>query len=356
MSKLNIAILGCGNIAKPYVDDLKHYENLAIIGVFDQDSAKLAQFAADNQLNAYESFGSLLADEALHVVVNLSSHHVHYNLTKQALEAGKHVYSEKPLAMKTSEAWELVQLAESQGLRLACSPFVTVGEAQQTAWKYLRDGKLGQVRMVYAEVNWGRIESWHPAPQGFYEVGALFDVGVYLLSLITTMLAPVRKVWSYGQILLPERQTKDGIPYHLTTPDWAVTMLELANGTQVRLTSNFYVSNNSTRQTGLEFHGDTASMHLESMFMFNSPLYYAPFGEKLEPLELVREPYQGIPWGCGVHELVSAVLEQRPQRFTGAQAAHLVEVINAAHESMRTGQSIAIESQFVADEPLDWAR
>src|SRR6478736_5174689 len=108
--------------------------------------------------------------------------------TPRALEAGRHVYSEKPLALHPIEARTLVELARSRGLRLGCSPSTFLGEAQQTATALVRSGRLGTVRAIYAEVDWGRIETWHPAPAPFYDVGALFDVGVYPLTLATTMI------------------------------------------------------------------------------------------------------------------------------------------------------------------------
>src|SRR5206468_4141832 len=103
--------------------------------------------------------------------------------SKRALEAGKHVYSEKPLALRVEEARELVELARRQGVRLGCSPSTFLGEAQQTAAAIIRSGRLGRVRAVYADVNWGRLETWHPAPESFHAVGVLFDVGVYPLTL-----------------------------------------------------------------------------------------------------------------------------------------------------------------------------
>src|SRR6185295_17646095 len=136
------------------------------------------------------------------IVINLTVHHAHYQVTKRALEAGKHVYSEKPLALTSSEARELVTLAASRGLRLGCSPSTFLGEAQQTAATVIRSGRLGPVRAVYAEVNWGRIETWHPAPAPFYDVGVLVDVGVYPLTLLTAFLGPARRVQASGGLLL----------------------------------------------------------------------------------------------------------------------------------------------------------
>ncbi len=354
--KLGIAIIGTGNIAKGYVTDLLTYPEIEITGVNDIDTARAQAFAAEHGVTAYPNGDALLNDPRVQIVVNLTPHFAHRDVTEMALKAGKHVYSEKPIALTSADAWGLVDLARERGLRLACSPFTPIGDAQQTAWALIRQGKLGKVRVVYGEANWGRIESWHPAPIPFYEVGAFFDVGVYLLALVTTLFGAARKVWSYGALVLPDRVTKDGQPYTLTTPDWQLAILEMADGTQVRITSDFYVSNNSTRQTGIEFHGDAGSLYMESFFLFDSPLLYAPFGEALQPIEFMRAPYRGIPWGRGVLELANAIREGRPHRFTGEQAAHITDILTAADQSQETGQAVTLTSDFPPPMPEDWAR
>src|SRR5207247_985085 len=149
-------------------------------------------------------------DPDVDIVVNLTIQHAHYEITKQSLQAGRHVYSEKPLALRSGEARELLALARVRGRRLGCSPATFLGEAQQTAATIVRSGRLGRVRAVSADVNHGRIERWHPAPVPFYDVGVLVDVGVYPLTLVTTMLGPARSVRAWGWDLLPDRVTLDG--------------------------------------------------------------------------------------------------------------------------------------------------
>ncbi len=111
---------------------------------------------------------AILADDAVDLVINLTIHNAHVEVIAQCLNAGKHVYSEKPIALTSEEAWKLVALAEEKGRCFGCAPITMLGEAQQTAWKAIRDGLLGTVRVAYVEVNWGRIEAWHPAPVPFY--------------------------------------------------------------------------------------------------------------------------------------------------------------------------------------------
>jgi predicted dehydrogenase len=356
MSKFRVGVIGCGNIADRYVMDLLTYPEIEVAGVTDVDMAKAESFREQFGVSVYADTQAMLDDPSVDLVINLTPHFVHKEVSEKALNAGKHVYSEKPIALSPQDAWGLVDLANSKGLRLACSPFTVVGEAQQTAWKLIRDGKIGKVRVIFADVNWGRIESWHPAPVPFYEVGVLADVGVYMLTSLTTMFGPVRSVTSFGKVVLPDRVTKDGTPFHLTTPDFILTLLELGDGIQVRLTTDFYVSNQTSGQKGIEFHGDDGSLHLESFLDFDSPVYYGAFGAPMEPIDLVRvPPSKGLPWGRGVYGVVQAILEDRPHPYSGEQAAHLTDILAAANESMRTRETVAVTSTFPAPEPPDWA-
>ena len=353
MASVKAAIVGSGTIAGPYARNLMDYPELTLLGVADLDRAKAEALAAKHGVRAYEEVAALLADPEVALVVNLTIHHAHHAVTKACLEAGKHVYSEKPLALSSKEAHELVTLAEAKGLRLACSPFTPIGEAQQTAWKLLREGRLGPVRLAYAEVNWGRIESWHPNPAPFYEVGALWDVGVYPLTLLTTYFGPAVAVSAFGTLLHPERVTKDGTPFSFSTPDFVVSMVEFASGALARLTTDFYAPFGG-KQTGLELHGDAGSLYLSRWDEPNARLEVADFGQPYESHPLLRET-GGLEWGRGARELAQAMLSDRPSRVTGVQAAHVVDILEAISHSMNNGGRVEIGSSFPPPEPMDWA-
>jgi predicted dehydrogenase len=348
------AIVGTGNIAGPYAKNILGYPHVALRGVADLDIERAREFAAAHAIPAYDSLAALLADPSVELVVNLTTHHAHKAVTEQCLLAGKHVHSEKPLALTYAEARELVALAETRGLRLGCSPFTWMGEAQQTAWKVLREGRLGAVRLAYAEVNWGRIESWHPAPGPFYQVGALFDVGVYPLTLLTAIFGPARRVLGYGALLYPDRVTKHGEPFQIETPDFVTAVVELASGTVVRLTTNFYVGHHN-KQKGIELHGDLGSLHLASWQNFDAAVEFAEFGKEYVPVAYVKQPYKGTEWGRAVADMADAIINERPHRATGEQAAHIVEILCAIDESIRRGAPVAVESSFAQPEPLEWA-
>jgi predicted dehydrogenase len=352
--KLNVAIIGCGNIAPRYAATLAPYSQIEIVGATDIDPDRAQKFVATFGGTAYPSLEELLADDAVDVVVNLTIHHAHSAVITQCLKAGKHVHSEKPLAMTYDEAKALVQLAEQKGLRLSCAPITYMGEAQQTAWKVIREGRLGTVRVVYAEVNWGRIESWHPAPSAFYAVGPLFDVGVYPLTILTSIFGPARQAVGYGRVLHPDRVTNEGKSFHIDTPDFVVAIVELTNGTLVRLTTNFYVGHHS-KQKGIEFHGDQGSLYIDSFQNFHAAVEFAEYNKRYEPVPYVKEPYQGIEWGRALVEMADAIKEGRPQRATGAQAAHVVEILCAITTSLQQGGPVKITSSFTPPEPMEWA-
>ena len=355
LRSFGVGIVGCGNIAGPYARSIAEHDEVHLVAVSDVDPARTEAFAADHGVRAHASLDDLLADSEVEIVINLTVHHAHYAVTKQALEAGKHVYSEKPMALEAAEARELVALAARQGVRLACSPATFLGEAQQTIGAIIRGGELGTVRAVYADVNWGRIESWHPAPIPFYDVGVLVDVGVYPLTIATAFLGPAVAIEARGWELLPERVTTGGERYRIGSPDLIVAMVELAGGAVVRLTGSFYVGRPSGPPGLMEFHGDAASLSLSSFQDFHATVQQGPVGGKYELVAPVRAPYQGIAWGRGVADLARAIAEDRPQRVTGEHAAHVVDILSAARQSMRERRRVEIDSTFVAPALLDWA-
>lgn len=340
---LRVGIAGCGNIAGPYAESLVGYPETELVGVADIDPARAQALAERSGCRAYPDLAAMLADASLDLIVNLTVHTAHHAVSRAALEAGKHVYSEKPLALTAEQARELVALAGARGLRLGCSPFTFLGEAQQAAWRVVEEGVLGTVRVAFAEVNWGRIESWHPAPQAFYEVGALFDVGVYPLTLLTAFFGPARRVLAYGRVLQPQRTTKRGEAFTVTTPDFVTAAIELESGVLVRLTTDFYVSQHS-KQTGIELHGDLGSLHLASWQDPNSTVELAPFGQPYQ--RLGDHSGAKMRWGAGVRDLAQAILDDRPHLATGEQAAHVVEVLGAVTRSLSEGGSVEVRSSF----------
>lgn len=140
-----VAIIGCGYVADFYVATLPNHPELVIRGVYDRDPVRLAAFSRHHGLRAYPDAASLLADPAVELVLNLTNPHSHFAVSRQALEAGKHVYSEKPLALELDEARELVELAARRRLSLRAAPATHLGEAARATADVLSRGDLGSV-------------------------------------------------------------------------------------------------------------------------------------------------------------------------------------------------------------------
>jgi predicted dehydrogenase len=352
---LRVGIVGCGHIAGPYARDIVAKPELTLVAATDIDPALARTLTETHGGSAVATLDDLLAED-LDLVVNLTFPAAHASVTRHALEAGKHVHSEKPLALTPSEAWSLVELAQANGLRLGCSPFTLMGEAQQTAWQAIRGDRVGTVRVVFAEVDWGRIETWHPAPIPFYEVGPLVDVGVYPLSIVTAMLGPVRRVRAIGHVVQPNRMTKDGTPYQVTTPDLQIVVLELEGGVVVRLTASFWVGQHSKGFAGLQFHGDRGSLWLDNFFRFDATVEVATPEESYVPLTPVRAATGEIDWARAIQDLAGAITDDRPHRATGEQGAHIIDILDASERSMLAdGAPIEVTSSFPGPAPMPWA-
>jgi predicted dehydrogenase len=356
MEPLGIGIVGTGNIAGGYARDILTHPEIRLVAATDLDPVRLAPFAREHGARAHGSLEDLLADPAVDIVVNLTVHHAHFAVTRAALEAGRPVYSEKPLALRSGEARELVALAAARGLRLGCSPSTFLGEAQQTAAALIRADRLGPVRAIYADVSWGRIETWHPAPEPFFDVGVLVDVAVYPLTLATAMIGPARGVRAWGWDLLPDRVSVAGVPFRIGSPDLIVAAVELEGGAILRLTASFYVGRPAKEHGAMEFHGDDASLALGSFQVFDAAVEVGPYGGEYEPVPYVRPPFAGTAWARGLADMASAIADGRPHRVSAEQAAHVVDILEAAATSMAAdGRAVDIGSTFPPPPLMPWA-
>ncbi|MDX2186777.1 MAG: Gfo/Idh/MocA family oxidoreductase [Opitutaceae bacterium] len=356
---LSVAIVGCGNIANAYGEAILGRQELRLTGAFDVDPARSKAFVEKFGGQAYASLDEVLADPAVECVVNLTIHSAHVEVVTRSLNAGKHVHSEKPLAPTHAECVSLIALAKQKGLRLSCAPVTWLGEGQQTAWKLIRDGRLGTPRAAYVAVDWARIEEWHPAPEAFYRVGPVMDVAVYPLTLLTAWFGPVKSILADGTIILPERRTKDGRPFTPGTEDFIVAMLTFANGLRLRLTANFYVGDPAENRAGYEIHGDDGSL-AGNWFGAAAPLRIGAAGKQYEPVMPVRPSAGNDSWYCdwsaGLVELWRSLRASAPHPTNADHHAHVVEVMELIHKAARTGTRIEVTSTFPAPSPLPWAK
>jgi predicted dehydrogenase len=245
-----VGVIGCGFVIDFYMGTWSRHPGLMLKGVADIDMRRRDVVARAYKVKAYDSNEALLADPEIDIVANFTSVESHYEVTRQALEAGKHVYSEKPLAMTTDQARELFALADRKGVRLSCAPSNAMSDTVQTMWKAVRDGAIGDVRIVYAEFDDNVIPLMHPeawrSPTGApwpyaheYEVGCTYEHVGYHLTWLCAMFGPVRSVTAFSKQVIPDKTDLPLDPPD--TPDFSVACLDFASGVVARVTCSIGV-------------------------------------------------------------------------------------------------------------------
>lgn len=250
---MKIAIVGCGWVADFYLPTLPGHPGLEVLGAYDRDPHRLEACTRYHKLRAYPSLEALLGDPELELVLNLTNPRSHYQITKSALLAGKHVYSEKPLAMNMDEAEEMVALARERGLGLAAAPCNHLSPPVQRMKEEIDSGRLGRIMMAQAEMDdglipYGNHPQWRslsgapwPARDEF-EVGCTMEHAGYCLGPLVTMLGPVRHVTSLPTTLVPEKAEMVGAGP--MGPDFATGVLEFDHGVVARINLSIVAPHN----------------------------------------------------------------------------------------------------------------
>src|SRR5262245_37512743 len=218
MHRIGTVIVGCGNIASFYFSTIPLHPILNVIGVMDKDEDRSGKYAQYYSVQKYLSLEAVLADQRVGLVINLTNPRSHYGVSRACLEAGKHVYSEKPLAMTFHEAEQLIQLAEQKGLVIASAPSRILAETAQTMWKALREHAIGDVHAVYAEMDGGliyrsRYKEWKneldiPWPyKDEFEVGCTIEHAGYPVSWLTAYFGPVDSISAFSSCQIRDKQT-----------------------------------------------------------------------------------------------------------------------------------------------------
>ncbi|MFC6787676.1 aldo/keto reductase [Halobaculum halobium] len=268
---MDCLLVGAGAVARQYTTDLDG-SSLSLAAVCDLDrdrAASLARTVADSndcggsgsiagRPAVYADLDAMLAAEDAPLVVNLTSHAAHAAVTQTCLEAGRHVFSEKPLALDPAEAGDLLGLARDRGLALGCAPIAPECDAQRHARTLLSDGRIGDVGLAYATAHVGRVTQWHERPDSFLSVGPLFDGAVYPLSVLVDWFGSVARVRSADAVdVWPEREER-----RPEAPAHVEATVEFADGPVVSLRASLYADHRSREFYSLECHGDDGTLYL----------------------------------------------------------------------------------------------
>jgi predicted dehydrogenase len=325
----------------------------------------------------------LLADAAADIVVNLTDPENHADVTRAALLAGKHVYSEKPLAMTGADARTLRDLAADKGLRLAAAPCNVLGESAQTLWKAVRSGAIGAPRLVYAELDDGAIhrtnyrewmspsgKAW-PA-RGEFETGCTFEHAGYALTVLCAMFGPARRVASFSALLIAEKMTNPPLTH--PAPDFSVGLIEFDHGVVARVTNSIVAPYNHR----LQVIGDEGSLEVREPWDYACPVRLRGVSQgrltrflerrfdgigtaRAVPMarQPVMRPKRGEPtmdFARGVAELAGALRDNRPSRLDADFAVHIAEVTEMLQHPDRYERPANVQSSFMPIAPMDWAQ
>src|SRR5690349_4682055 len=206
MNALNVGIIGCGNISGIYLQNIPAYEGITLKACADM-RPEVAQAQASRYGIEARSVDGLLASDDIDLVVNLTIPSAHFGVSLAALTAGKHVFSEKPLAVDFAQGRRLVDEAEARGLLLGCAPDTFLGAGGRLARKLVDNGKVGRILSGTAFLMSHGMEHWHPDPEFFFKPGGgpILDMAPYYLSALVNIIGPVKRVVSMAGIGFPER-------------------------------------------------------------------------------------------------------------------------------------------------------
>ena len=328
-------LVGAGAVAPQYVAGLAD-STLEVVAVCDRQQTRADDLAAAVDATAFTELRTALAETNAELVVNLTGHAAHAAVTEQALRAGHHVYSEKPIAMNTDRARTLVALAAERGLGLACAPNNDRGVAQRLAATALADGRLGPVRLGYAHAHVGRVTEWHDGPDSFLSVGPLYDGGVYPLALLVAWFGPVERV-RVADTLDPWPADEPATPERASHVEATLSF----DGPTVRLTASFYAPHRSREFYGVELHGDDGSLYLDDAGALVAQDDSVRFGARgreyvsMPPPTPDRERHHVD----GPDRLARQVRRGRIDYEGARRSAHVVAVCNAIEAAAEAGGS-----------------
>ena len=364
MSKqLGVGIIGCGNISAAYLQLAPMFKGYDIVAVADINMDN-ARARADEFGVRAETVDGLLAAADIDLIINLTVPAAHVDVSRKILEAGKHVYSEKPFVLSLAEAQELGKIASAKGLRIGSAPDTFMGGSHQKARDLIDAGAIGTVTSGTAVVMSRGMEDWHPNPDFFFLKGAgpILDIGPYYVCNLVQMLGPVKAVTSFTGSARDSRTIGNGprigetVPVETPTTIHAVMSFE--SGAIITVLASWDVWTNN--HPIMELYGSEGTMVVPDPNFFGGTLTITEQGG--DPIEKSWEHPFNVPnfdgdranyRGAGLADMALAIAADRPHRCNESFATHVVEVMTAILEAGETGQVVSLTTTCERPAPLD---
>lgn len=353
--ELGVGILGCGNISTTYFSLSPLFKGIRVLACADLNPAAAEAKAKEYGVKA-QTVPELLANDELDVIVNLTIPDAHFAVSKAILQAGKHVYSEKPLTVTLEEGKELQALGREKGLAIGCAPDTFLGGAHQLARAYIDGGGVGRITSGTCHVMSPGMEMWHPNP-GFFFLnggGPILDLGPYYIANLINFLGPVKRVAALTSMANTTRTVTSeplkGTIIPVETPTNIHALLEFVDGATITLSASWDVW--SHRHANMELYGTEGSIYVPDPNFFGGVVETSGRDKDIQPLKDWDHPFskanQEHPNGpranyrtAGLADMAMALIEGRDIRCSIDRALHGVDVMTSILKSGAEGNFVA---------------
>jgi len=366
-NKLGVGVIGCGHISAVYMRLAPLFRGIEMRACADVDPEAARKRADEFKLRQETVEGLLQADD-IDIVVNLTIPAAHYEVSRRAIEAGKHVYSEKPFVLSVEDGKALIELAKKRGVRVGSAPDTFLGGSHQLARSVIDSGAVGKIVSGTCHVMSHGMEHWHPNPDFFFKPGAgpVLDLGPYYVTNLVQLLGPVKRVGALASIPAKERvirsQARYGERIIVETPTTIHAVMEFVSGAVVTLGASWDVWHH--KHANMELYGEKGSLHLPDPNFFGGDLIVT------NEEKVVDMPKWNHPLGvlnqqandgqmlanyrtAGLADMALAILEGRPHRCSPQMALHTIDVMTSILKSAQAGSFVDLTTTCERPDMLD---
>ena len=356
---LNIGIVGIGCISGIYLKNIcEVFHELKLVAVCDliKERAENAQKKYGIP-KVYDTMYELFADPEIDIVLNLTRPYQHYEVSKAALLAGKHVYSEKPLGADLEEGKELVALAKEKGLIIGGAPDTFMGAGIQSCRKIIDEGLIGDIIGGRCVMVSHGVETWHPDPDFYYQRGGgpLLDMGPYYITALINLLGGIKQVYGYSKTSYKTRlitaKPHEGEIIEVNTPTHIESFLTFKSGVTVSMLTSFDVYN--SKQTNIEIYGTKGTLYVPDPNNFGGTIKFFNGETKKEEEYPLTFDYSENSRCLGLADMAKAIESGRASRTTSKQTFHVLEVMASIMKSAEINEPITLKSDFEREAPMD---
>jgi predicted dehydrogenase len=349
VNTVDVGIVGCGNIFPRYVAGLRRFDDVRVAWCADLDHALAERRASELELPNAGSPDQAAADElgAAALVVNLTPPIAHAQVSKQFLEAGKHVYTEKPLATTLADARDVLATAAEHSLQVGAAPDWLLSRSARAAHEALEAGRIGDVVAASAFITHSGLERWHPDPRGFFLPGAgpVYDLGPYYVSVLVHLLGPVRTVAALETTGRPTRpvtsENRVVETVDVRVPTHAAAILEHESGAIANLTMSFEAWERT--MPFIEIYGTEGTLSLPMPHERDDAVKVKLHADE-QWTELELPDGEEYVRGVGVVDMARALSTGAPVQASGALGYHVLEVLTAVDSSSADRRFVAIDA------------